>query len=251
MHPISLIISLLVLVHGLGGQDKLLFGRITFPLGTVQVQVTPNPGWANVTLNQAVFAGDKLKTLEKSRCEITLNGGGRFRIGENSEVALTRATVTPLKKDFAATVFQGQVWVAAKAAFGESKIVAVRMPTAVAAIRGTKYRAVAGADESSVLVYEGTVDVNAAAQVPEGQEGGSQEGEPGQFRIGPPEEVAPPEQVPGPYEVSLEDWITLVEGMQINVRADGRYSLFEFDQATDDQLDFVRWNKERDAQQGE
>ena len=32
-------------------------------------------------------------------------------------------------------------------------------PTAVAAIRGTKYRAKAGGDESSVLVYEGKVDV--------------------------------------------------------------------------------------------
>ena len=249
--PISLIVSILMLVHGLGGQDKPLFGRVTFPLGTVQVQVTANPGWAKVTLNQEVFVGDKIKTLQKSRCEITLNGGGRVRIGEMSELALTQASVTPMKKDFAATVTKGQVWVAAKAAFGETKHVAIRMPTAVAAIRGTKYRAVAGADESSVLVYEGRVDVNAAAQVPEGQEGGSQEGEPGQFRIGPPEEVAPPEQVPGPYEVSLEDWITLVEGMQINVRADGRYSLFEFDQAADDQLDFVRWNRERDAQQGE
>ena len=48
----------------------------------------------------------------------------------------------------------------AKAAFGEKKNIAVRTPTAVAAIRGTTYRAKAGEEESSVLVYDGKVDVN-------------------------------------------------------------------------------------------
>ena len=54
------------------------------------------------------------------------------------------------------------MWVSAKAAFGEKKNIAVKTPTAVAAIRGTKYRAKAGEDESSVLVYDGKVDVNQA-----------------------------------------------------------------------------------------
>lgn len=243
---------LLPFMHDLQAQGKQLFGRVTFPLGTVQIHVTANPGWEKVGLNREVFVGDRIKTLEKSRCEITLNGGGKMRIGEKTEMELTQASVTPLKKDFAANVSQGQVWVAAKAAFGESKNVAVRAPTAVAAIRGTKYRAVADADESSVLVYEGKVDVVWAQAVEETRQGDSGEGgAPSPIRIGPPQEVAPPEEVPGPYEVSLEDWITLVEGMQINVRSDGKYHMFEFDAATDDELEFVRWNKDLDAQQGE
>ncbi len=234
------------------GPDKQLFGRVTFPLGTVQVQVTPNPGWTKVALNQEVFVGDKLKTLQKSRCEITLNGGGKVRIGEQTELELTQASVTPLKKDFGATVSKGQIWVAAKAAFGETKNVAVRAPTAVAAIRGTKYRAVADTAESSVLVYEGKVDVIWAEAVEESDQGDAGPGgAPGEIKIGPPQEVAPPEEVPGPYEVSLEEWITLVEGMQINVRRDGKYHMFEFDAATDAELEFVRWNKDLDAQQGQ
>ncbi len=240
-----------VLLSGLSAQGKQLFGRVTFPLGTVQVQVTANPGWQKVALNQGVFVGDKIKTLEKSRCEITLNGGGKVRIGEKTEMELTKASVTPLKKDFGATVSKGQIWVAAKAAFGETKNVAVRAPTAVAAIRGTKYRAVADTAESSVLVYEGKVDVIWAGAVEESGQGDAGPGAPGAIKIGPPQEVAPPEEVPGPYEVSLEDWITLVEGMQINVRRDGKYNMFEFDQATDAELDFVRWNKDLDAQQGQ
>ncbi|MEE9162258.1 MAG: FecR family protein [Candidatus Neomarinimicrobiota bacterium] len=236
----------------LSAQGKQLFGRVSFPLGTVQVLVTPNPGWAKVNLNHELFVGDRLRTLQKSRCEITLNGGGKLRISENSELVLTQAVVSPLKKEFGATASRGQVWVAAKAAFGETKNVAIRAPTAVAAIRGTKYRIVADTAESSVLVYEGSVDVIWAEAAQDGQDGDDgQDGAPGPFRIGPPQEVAPPEEVPGPYEVSLEDWITLVEGTQINVRADGFYNLFEFDQAADAELEFVRWNKDLDTQQGE
>jgi hypothetical protein len=246
------VILMAFLLNGLLAQGKQLFGRVTFPLGTVQVQITQNPGWEKVNLNHEVFVGDKIKTLVKSRCEITLNGGGKVRIGEKTELELTKASVTPLQKDFGATVSKGQVWVAAKAAFGESKKVAVRAPTAVAAIRGTKYRTVADTAESSVLVYEGKVDVIWAEAVEESQRGDADQGTaPGPIKIGPPQEVAPPEEVPGPYEVSLEDWITLVEGMQINVRRDGKFHMFEFDQATDAELDFVRWNKDLDTQQGQ
>jgi hypothetical protein len=96
------------------------------------------------------------------------------------------------------------------------------------------------------------VDVVWAQAVEETRQGDSGEGgAPSPLRIGPPQEAAPPEEVPGPYEVTLEDWITLVEGMQINVRRDGKYNMFEFDVATDDELEFVRWNKDLDAQQGE
>ncbi len=248
----SLALAVLLMSAGeLSAQGKQLFGRVTFPLGTVQIMVTPNPGWAKVSLNQELFVGNRLRTLQKSRCEITLNGGGKMRISENSELLLTQAIVSPLKKEFGATASRGQVWVAAKAAFGETKNVAIRAPTAVAAIRGTKYRTVADTAESSVLVYEGSVDVIWAEAPQDGEDGDGQAGAPGPFRIGPPQEVAPPEEVPGPYEVSLEDWITLVEGTQINVRADGFYNLFEFDQAADAELEFVRWNKDLDTQQGE
>ena len=198
---------------------------------------------------------DVIKTLAKSRCEITLVGGGKVRIGENAELEITEANVKPMEKNFGATLKKGNIWVAAKAAFGEKKSVAVRTPTAVAAIRGTKYRAKAGDDESSVLVYEGKVDVNAAKNVTEARKQQMRQGfqPPGaapKFKIGPVTEIQAPTQVAGPYEVSLEDWVSLVEGMQINVRKDGKYSMFKFDQDVDAGLDFVKWNKEQDAKDG-
>ncbi|MFQ6675050.1 MAG: FecR domain-containing protein [Fidelibacterota bacterium] len=226
------------------------FGKITLPLGVVQVRPAGDDEWQRAKVRHPVFVQDGVQTQAKSRAEITLTGGGKVRIGENAELILSEANVAPLKKDFSANLKKGQIWVSAKAAFGEKKNVAIRTPTAVAAIRGTTYRAVAGEEESSILVYEGEVDVNWAQnvqelrreQVPKGGEGP-------RFRLGPVEEVKAPEQVAGPYEVTLEEWITLVEGMQINIRKDGKYHMFEFDRGADAELEWVRWNQELDAQE--
>ena len=231
------------------------FGKVTLPLGRVQVQKGGTGDFKRAMPRMSIHEKDIVKTLAKSRCEITLVGGGKLRIGQNSELEITEANVKPMEKNFGATLKKGDVWVAAKAAFGEKKNVAVRTPTAVAAIRGTKYRAKAGEDESSVLVYDGKVDVNAAKNVIDARnqqmrQGGPQGGAAPKFTLGPVTEIQAPTQVAGPYEVSLEDWISLVEGMQINVRKDGKYSMFKFDQDTDAGLDFVKLNKEQDAKDG-
>ncbi len=228
------------------GNKSAEFGKITLPLGKVEVMKNGGTEWTRAMPRQAVFVNDQLRTGAKSRCEISLTGGGKIRIGENSELVLNQANVKPMTKDFKATLKKGNAWVAAKAAFGEKKNVSVRTPTAVAAIRGTVYRTAAGEDESSVLVYEGKVDVNQPAN----EEEKKTEAEPGakpKFKLGPVQETLAPTEVAGPYEVSLEDWITLVEGMQINVRKDGKYNMFKFDQTTDAADEFVQWNKELDG----
>ena len=242
------IIILLILSTALFSQQP--FGKISLPLGKVELSTTSNK-WTRAKPNQPVFEGNIIRTQAKSRCEITLTGGGKVRIGENSELELNEVDVKPMSKNFNANLKKGNVWVSAKAAFGEKKNIAVRTPTAVAAIRGTKYRAKAGDDESSVLVYDGKVDVNQAKNYieerKEKRKGIAPKNTP--FKLGPVEEIKAPTQVAGPYEITLEEWITLAEGMQINVRKDGKYSMFEFDQAADGDLDFVKWNKEQDAKQ--
>ena len=226
------------------------FGKISLPLGKVEVSTAENK-WSRAKPNQPVFEGNVIRTQVKSRCEITLTGGGKIRIGEQSELELNEADVKPMAKSFNANLKKGNIWVSAKAAFGEKKNIAVRTPTAVAAIRGTKYRAKAGDDESSVLVYDGKVDVNQAKNYieerKEKRKGLAPKNTP--FKLGPVTEIKAPTQVSGPYEITLEEWVTLAEGMQINIRKDGKYSMFEFDQSADGDLDFVKWNKEQDAKQ--
>ena len=249
----SLLLVSTFLLTNISAQKE--FGKISLPLGRVQVQKGGIGEFKRAMPRMSIQEKDVIKTLAKSRCEITLAGGGKLRIGENSELEITEANVKPMEKNFGATLKKGDAWVAAKAAFGEKKNVAVRTPTAVAAIRGTTYRAKAGNDESSVLVYDGKVDVNAASNVSEARDqqrrqGFQPQGGAPRFKLGPVTEIQAPTQVAGPYEVSLEDWVSLVEGMQINVRKDGKYSMFKFDQDEDDGLDFVKWNKELDAQNG-
>lgn len=219
------------------------FGKISLPLGMVEVK-SGDADWIRAKPKMPINEKDIVRTKAKSRCEITLTGGGKVRIGENSELEITAASVKPMAKDFGANLNKGNVWVAAKAAFGEKKSVAIRTPTAVAAIRGTKYRAKAGDDESSVLVYDGKVDVNAAKNIIEERQEKRKGLKPGKprFTLGPVTEVS------GPYEVTLKDWISLVEGMQINVRKDGKYHMFKFDQSADGENDFVKWNQELDSQ---
>ena len=138
---------------------KTEFGKITLPLGMVEVQSKGGNDWARAKVRQPVFAGDKVRTKPKARAEITLNGGGKLRISENSELELT----TP------------------------------------------------------------------------------------KFSLGPVQTIQAPTQVAGPYEVTLEEWITLVEGMQINLRSDGKYSMFEFDKEADSKDPWVMWNLEQDS----
>ncbi len=229
------------------------FGRISLPLGKVEVQSSGSDVWEKAKPNRPVFEGDIIRTAAKSRAEITLQGGGKIRLGENSELELTEASVKPMVKNFKARLKKGNVFVSAKAAFGEKKNIQMRTPTAVAAIRGTKYRVKAGEDESEVLVYQGKVDVNAVKNVIDERQDNRKSFAPGvvpgkpKFTLGPVTELKAPTQVSGPYEVTLEEWVTLAEGMQINVRKDGKYHMFEFDQTKDGDLDFVKWNKELDA----
>ena len=224
------------------------FGKISLPLGKVQFK-TETTDWARAKPNQKVFEGNSIRTQAKSRCEITLTGGGKVRIGENSELELNEASVKPMVKNFSANLKRGNVFVSAKAAFGEKKNIAVRTPTAVAAIRGTKYRASAGDNESSVKVYDGKVDVNQAKNYIEERKKKRQGLIPKNtpFKLGPVTEIKAPTQVSGPFEVTLEEWVTLAEGMQINIRADGKYHMFEFDKAKDAEDDFVKWNQELEA----
>ena len=95
------------------------FGKISLPLGRVKMQKGGKGDFKRAMPKMSVHENDIIKTLAKSRCEITLVGGGKLRIGQNSELEITQASVKPMEKNFGATLKKGDVWVAAKAAFGE------------------------------------------------------------------------------------------------------------------------------------
>jgi hypothetical protein len=89
-----------------------------------------------------------------------------------------------------------------------------------------------------VAVYDGQVDVGPTQNL---QQQLQQQRQPGA-----PVQVPGPTQVPGPFQVSLEQWVRLVEGYQMEVRNNGRYAKTKIDSTAEAQLDWIRWNKERD-----
>ena len=102
-----------------------------------------------------------------------------------------------------------------------------------------------------MLVFEGKVDINTPDNLSnlrkQNLQNQLQGGGSPKFSLGPVQTIQAPTQVAGPYEVTLEEWITLVEGMQINLRSDGKYSMFEFDKEADSKDPWVMWNLEQDS----
>ena len=80
------------------------FGKVTLPLGRVEVQKGGNGDFKKAMPRMPIHEKDVIKTLAKSRCEITLVGGGKVRIGENAELEITEASVKPMEKNFGATL---------------------------------------------------------------------------------------------------------------------------------------------------
>ena len=111
-----LFLSIFIPTLLLGQQE---FGKITLPLGRVQIQKNGTGAFKKAMPRTSVHEKDIIKTLANSRCEISLAGGGKLRIGQISELEITLANVKPMVKDFGATLKKGDVWVAAKAAFGD------------------------------------------------------------------------------------------------------------------------------------
>ena len=116
----SLLLVSTFLLTNISAQKE--FGKISLPLGRVQVQKGGAGEFKRAMPRMSIQEKDIVKTLAKSRCEITLVGGGKLRIGENSELEITEANVKPMEKNFGATLKKGDAWVAAKAAFGEKRM---------------------------------------------------------------------------------------------------------------------------------
>ena len=72
---ISFITTILIVVLSANQSAGKNFGKISLPLGKVEVQSNGAGDWAKAKPNFPVKEGDIIRTLAKSRCEITLVGG--------------------------------------------------------------------------------------------------------------------------------------------------------------------------------
>jgi hypothetical protein len=217
-------------------------GKVSFPLGNVLVLSKGETRFRKATFNMPVKNGDKVETKKQSRCEITYNDGSIIRIDERSIYTIEKATITDDKKEVESSLSIGKLWANLKKLIRGKDSWKLKSPAAVVAVRGTIYRMNAGADSSTqVLVYDGQVDVRPAT-FGAGQSGLG-------AAPGPPRQIQAPTQAAGPTQVSMRQWFEIIKAQQqIVVRPDGSYAKSDFNLQEDEKLDWVQWNKKRDAE---
>ncbi|OQX95595.1 hypothetical protein B6I21_04580 [candidate division KSB1 bacterium 4572_119] len=235
-----MIISLIFMI-GFVRSDKKSIGKVNFVLGgrgDIKVNHQGQRTWSNARLFSPVYNGDRFRTLSESRCEIRLAKKGTIRIGENADFTFKHDPITGKGNS---TLKKGRFWASIKGLFKQNRF-QIRTPTAVCSIRGTIYRI--DADSSTkVLVYDGAVDVGPAWMGEDDSTKNTRQTP----RFQKPVEVQGPTVVPGPFEVTLDQWVRIVAGYQIEVRADGKYNKTKIDKNTDQEDDWVKWNKQRDV----
>ncbi len=222
--------------------EQISVGKVSFPLGNVLVLSKGETRFRKATFNMPVKNGDKVETKKQSRCEITFNDGSIVRIDEQSIYTIEKATITDDKKEVESSLSIGKLWANLKKLIRGKDSWKLKSPAAVVAVRGTVFRMNAGADSSTqVLVYDGQVDVRPAT-FGAGQSGLG-------AAPGPPRQIQAPTQVAGPTQVSMRQWFEIIKAQQqIVVRPDGSYAKSDFNLQEDEKLDWVQWNKKRDAE---
>lgn len=221
--------------------ERPTIGKISFPLGNVLVLGKGETRFRKASFNMPVKNGDKVETKKQSRCEITYRDGSIVRIDERSIYTIEKAIISEEKKEVESKLSIGKLWANLKKLIKGKDTWKLKSPAAVVAVRGTIYRMNAGADSSTqVLVYQGQVDVRPSTPADQQQSMG--------IKTGPPRQIQAPTQVAGPKQVSMREWFEIVKAQQqIVVRPDGSYAKSEFNPAEDAKLDWVQWNKRRDA----
>jgi hypothetical protein len=216
--------------------------QVSFMVGNAKKRASRQKKWTGIRLNQKIKDGDWIKTAEEERVELKLKDGSIMRISEKAEVVISGKTGKSCRTDLK----KGKIWCNIKKLGQKREDFEVSSGTAVAAIRGTVFRMGKNQDDSSttVAVYSGKVDVGPDKTLKDKIDTGKNKKKPGSLEVR--EEVAGPTEVPGPYEVSLEEWVTIVAGMQINIRPDGKYDKREINEQKDAEDAWVKFNQKRD-----
>lgn len=226
-------IGILLLFTAFTYADEGMFGEITDMIGSVTVFSAKQNNWKPGRIYYKLSFNDRIKTSKESRAEIKSTNGGVIRINEESELLLLPAKASSSNENV--KLFSGKIWANMKNLTANRRTFDVQTPTATAAIRGTVFRVNSDADSTTdVLVYEGKVDVGPSTTLLDKNKSAERT------------EVDGPTEVEGPTEVSLEAWITIIAGQQITVKKTGSYDKFQFDQKSDKQNDWVKFNQEKD-----
>jgi len=193
-------------------------GEIDFRLGTISSK--DRSKLISLDEEDKVFEKDTLLTGKESRCEIKLTDGSIVRLSENTKYIIDKYEFSGDKVNFQGYLVSGESWTNVNKADSKKKDFKVRSPIAVAAVLGTAYKMTADGKLTEISVMEGQVEVDL------------EEEKKAELKIEPkkssgslaPKQTTGPKEIPGPYEVTLSEWISIVKGEMISIRSDGKYN---------------------------
>jgi len=227
-------VTLIVAVLALSAASQSV-GKVSFFVGNVKLKSESSKEWKDARINLSVTHGDQVKTEKSDRLEITLRDGSLIRVAEESEVTLA----APGGKTIAPSVQKGKIWANIKKLGQRNYDFEVTSATATAAIRGTVFRMDELDSTTVVSVYDGKVAVGPGADLKKQYKTEEKSLE--------RKEVSGPVEVPGPFEVSLMDWVTIAKGQRISVMRNGKYAQTNMDLKNEANDDWVKFNMQRDS----
>jgi len=214
---------------------------VTFLRGRAEARRAGLPSWEAVSLKMVLREGDRVRTLQGARLELTLEDRSVMRFAESTTFVLVqvRGDYRSRVSHSRISLLLGKIWANVSKLIAPPSTFEIQTQTAIAGTRSTIYRLSVFADRSTMIkVYEGSIKIVPAPK-----------------QIPPPAEVSPPHEVAGPVEVSppahevtMEEWIEIVIGAmeQISISPQGIPGRQERIVSEAGEEEWVAWNQERD-----
>lgn len=199
--------------------------------GSVNIGVSVEGPWQPARLEQPVSSGQIVQTGTDGMVELKLPDGSVVRLGASSRYQIQVAAFKKHSRRFSARLFFGRIWSRVRKVLRAGRgNFDLKTPTAVVGVRGTAYDVEIKKDQSATIaVFDGRVGV------------------------APPvlQENASHDEVTWPTEVSEQQWeeIIVQKLQKLQIQADGTPGEPQPLVAADTD-DWIRFNLERDRQQG-
>jgi hypothetical protein len=239
-------------------------GKVTKLIGPAQIKKEDKGNWLPLKQGMFVDVKDRVQVSKDAKLELTFVDGTKLRMGGNTDLNINQ--YKPGSKDKPAQSFiklnKGKVW--AKVAKGKNKL-GVQGKMATCMVAGTCYRMESNNESTSTTVYEGAVGIHLPFEnVSEEQISNTLEkfpqlkkeetsSSPKPFETptvveGPKEIPCPVTVVPGPREVSMTEWLQIVENQQIIMKEGGKAVISEIDPKKENQDEWIKWNEKLDKE---
>ena len=258
MKKAQFILSICLIIGMLSVGFAFASTKIAARSAAVVTKVTGNAtaGGSKVTLRKIIRIGDRITTAGNTYLELTFSDGTRLRIGPNSDITLVRSSKgnNRIKPSAFVRVAKGKIW--GKVQKGKRKLV-TQGSTAVCAVMGTTFRMETTDNSTTAGVYDGSVGIRmpftSDAEIDKGMESVpnlyEDKTQPENTGFGPPKEIPPPmKAIPGPQEISMEQWLQLVENQQIVINQGGQSVVTDINQKTETDDIWVKWNMTQDKE---